>query len=639
MKNLQVKGQQFETRRERDVLRYLISTSSGDKLWIGVLLFLVVLGLIGYYRQLKFGLIVTAMRDYTSWGIYISNFVFFVAASLVGSLFSSILRLNKNEWARPLIRVSEMIAVAAIICAAAIIIVDMGRPDRFFYVIKYLRIQSPIIWDVIIIATYLVISLLMLYVSVLPDLAFCRDRLTVIPRWKKRFYRIVAINWENNPKQRDILSKISLILAISVLPVAFAIHTITSWLFATTWRPGWDSTNLGPYFVSGAFMTGAAMIIVAMFFIRKHLNLKAYITEIHFDRMGKLLVLLSLVYLYFNINEYLGPSFKMVGVEGEHITELFVGKYAPMYWFVQVGGLILPIVLLIIKKMRTPLPMMVISMFVIVGAWLKRYLIVIPSLQHPYLPIQGVDESYLHYYPTWEEWAITISSVAWFLLIVTVLMKLFPVIPIRRESTKDQQRKKKLGRKKNVNPALMILCFFSLSSIPNYSVYGQEAMQDAHIELAFEEIDDSKKIVATVYDSVNMPVEEVDLYFYVERTFGLLPIGDVFNTTDESGIVEIEFPGDLPGGEEGQVNIVVKLMESDIYNDLTLETTKNWGVPTSLDISEEQRSLWAAAANAPIPLVIITSSLILAMWFMIFYIIYMLIKISRKNGLKIDNTL
>lgn len=424
--------QKFRTKRGKRLLNHLITTSLQYKLWIGFLLFLIVLGMFGYYRQLRYGLVVTAMRDYTSWGIYISNFVFFVAISLVGSLFSSILKLNKNLWARPLTRISEIIAVAAIICAAVIIIVDMGRPDRIFFVITHLRIQSPIIWDVIIISTYLVISILLLYISLLPDIALCRDRLTEIPNWKKKLYRITAINWHNHPKQIAMLRKVNKILAIAVLPVAFAIHTITSWLFATTWRPGWDSTNLGPYFVSGAFMAGAAVIIIAMYFVRKHLKLSKYITLIHFDKMGKLLVLLSLVYLYFNINEYLGPAFKMVGVEGEHITELFVGKYAPMYWFVQLGGLVLPIVLLFFKPLRKPLPILIISIFVVLGAWLKRFLIVIPSLQHPYLPIQGVDESYLHYNPTWEEWAITISSFAWLLLIITVLIKLFPVIPIKK---------------------------------------------------------------------------------------------------------------------------------------------------------------------------------------------------------------
>ncbi len=420
----------YRTKRGKALLSHTVNTSLKYKLWIAFLLLIIIVGGYSYYRQLTLGLVVTAMRDYTSWGIYISNFVFFVAISLVGSLISSILKLNKNEWSRPLTRVSEIIAVAAIICAAVIIIVDMGRPDRFFYVITHLRIQSPIIWDVIIISTYLMISFILLYISLLPDIALCRDRLTAIPKWKKWMYKFLAINWRNDPKQIEILKKISRILAITVLPVAFAIHTVTSWLFATTWRPGWDSTNLGPYFVSGAFMAGAAIIILAMYLIRVHLKLKKYITELHFEKMGKLLVLLSLVYLYFNINEYLGPAFKMVGVEGEHITELFTGKYAPLYWFVQLGGLIFPIILLIFKPFRKPLPIFIISIFIILGAWFKRYLIVIPSLQHPYLPIQGVDESYLHYNPTWDEWAITFSSFAWFLLIITILIKIFPVIPI-----------------------------------------------------------------------------------------------------------------------------------------------------------------------------------------------------------------
>ncbi len=432
MSKRNIELQKFRTKRGKRLLGHLIKSSLQYKIWIAFLLFLCIMGFIGYYRQLKYGLVVTAMRDYTSWGIYISNFVFFVAVSLVGSLFSSILKLNKNLWARPLTRISEIIAVSAIICAALIIVVDMGRPDRLLYVFTHLRIQSPIIWDVIIISTYLVISILLLYFSLLPDIALCRDRLTEIPKWRKKFYRILAINWRNHPKQIALLEKANKIMGITVLPVAFAIHTITSWLFATTWRPGWDSTNLGPYFVSGAFMAGAAVIIIAMYFIRKNMKLGNYITLLHFDKMGKLLALLSLVYLYFNINEYLGPAFKMVGVEGEHITELFVGKYAPMYWFVQIGGLVLPIFFLFFEKFRRPLPAMIISIFVVLGAWLKRFLIVIPSLQHPYLPIQGVDESYLTYIPTWEEWAITISSFAGFLLTITLLIKLFPVIPVKK---------------------------------------------------------------------------------------------------------------------------------------------------------------------------------------------------------------
>ncbi len=421
--------------RNDQVIEKLLSTvgksNTPFKIWIIALLVIISIGCFAYYRQLKLGLIVTSMRDYTSWGIYISNFVFFVAVSLIGSLVSSILKLAKVKWSYPLTRISEIIAVASIICAAIIIIVDMGRPDRFLNVIFYGRIQSPIIWDVLVIMTYLIISILLLYLPMLPDIALCRDRLKHVSSWRKKMYKILALNWQNKAGQLRRLKKTSTILEIMVIPVAFAIHTITSWLFATTWRPGWDSTNLGPYFVSGAFMLGAAVIIIAMFFVRRSFKLQDFISNDHFDKMGKILVMLSLVYLYFNINEYLGPAFKMVGVEGEHITELFSGDYATMYWLVQIAGLMLPILVMLFKRGRQPFIVMIVSFFVLMGAWFKRFLIVIPSLQHPYLPIQDVDESYLHYYPTWEEWAITLASFAGVLLIITVLLKLFPIIPIQ----------------------------------------------------------------------------------------------------------------------------------------------------------------------------------------------------------------
>jgi Ni/Fe-hydrogenase subunit HybB-like protein len=427
--------QQNLIEHDEKVITQLLSTVGKSnikfKIWVGILLIIILMGCFAYYRQIKYGLIVTSMRDYTSWGIYISNFVFFVAVSLIGSLVSSILKLSKAKWSYPLTRISEIIAVAAIICAAVIIIVDMGRPDRFLNVIIFGRIQSPIIWDVLVIMTYLVISVLLLYLPLIPDIALCRDRLTHLPSWRKKMYRILALNWKNNPGQSRRLKKTSTILEVMVIPVAFAIHTITSWLFATTWRPGWDSTNLGPYFVSGAFMLGGAVIIIAMYFIRKSFRLEDYITNVHFDKMGKMLVLLSLVYLYFNINEYLGPAFKMVGVEGEHITELFSGSYSAMYWMVQILGLMLPIAVMLFRRGRKPFMIMVVSFFILFGAWFKRYLIVIPSLQHPYLPIQDVDESYLHYYPSWEEWAITLASFAGVLLFITILLKLFPIIPIQ----------------------------------------------------------------------------------------------------------------------------------------------------------------------------------------------------------------
>lgn len=400
------------------------------KLWTGVLMILFVSGLGFYFLQLKDGLVITGMRDYTSWGIYISNFVFFVAISLVGSLISAILKLTNAKWRTPLTRISEMIAVSAIIFAGIIIIVDMGRPDRIHHLFLYGRLQSPIIWDVIVITTYIFISLLLLYLPLVPDLALLKDRADLLSKPMQKIYRFLSINWIGESRQRRKMERSIAILVVMIIPVAFGIHTVTSWLFATTFRPGWDSTNFGPYFVSGAFMVGAAAVILAMYIFRKFYGLEHYFTNQHFDYMGKLLVLLSLVYLYFNVNEYLVPSYKMKSLESGHLEALFTGSYAPLFWSVQLLGMLVPVLVLLFRKGRSPLPMFLVSLLVIIGAWFKRFLIVVPTLAHPLIPVDRAPEDWVTYMPTLAEWSITLGSLAGALLIVTFMVRYFPIIPI-----------------------------------------------------------------------------------------------------------------------------------------------------------------------------------------------------------------
>lgn len=400
-------------------------------IWVGVLLAFCTLGLIAYIRQLTKGLVVTGMRDYVSWGIYISNFVFFVAISLVGSLITAVLRLSDVHWSTPLTRIAEIIAVSAITFASLIIIVDMGRPERFYNLFIHGRLQSPIIWDVVVITTYFFVSILLLYIPLMPDLAIMIKFKEKTSKGLHKFYSFLGSFWKNNPAQIAISNRAINILSITIIPVAFAIHTVTSWLFATTYRPGWDSTNFGAYFISGAFLVGAGGVIVAMFIFRKAYHLEKYITESHFDRMGKVLVLLALLYLYFNVNEFLVPAFKMKKSEEEHLLGLFTGEFAPIFWFAITTAMIIPILILIFKKGRKPLPAFIAGVLVVIGSWFKRYLIVTPTLLHPFLPMRDVPEAYKHYYPTWEEWAIAIGSLAGAMLIITIFARLFPIIPIQ----------------------------------------------------------------------------------------------------------------------------------------------------------------------------------------------------------------
>lgn len=431
-----------------DLTRSIIKKDELTRFWFFLLIMFFIVGLWGWIIQFNTGLGVTGMRDYVSWGMYIANFVFFVAVSLIGFLISSALTLLKISWSKPISRVAEQVAIAAVALAGVIIVMDMGRPDRFLNVFLHGRFASPIIWDVTVVTTYLAISVLLFYLPLIPDLALMRDHMAdKLPKWKIKLYTIMALGWKGNPEQYKIIYHSMRILMLLIIPVGLSIHTVTSWLFASTLRSGWDTTILGPYFVAGAFVAGTAAVIIVMFVYRVRYKLKDYFEDLHFDYMGKLLVFVCLVYLYFNINEYLVPGYKMKLGEGIHLRELFVGNYSVMFWFVQLTGLVLPIVLLLFRYFRKPFPIMVISFVVLIASWLKRYIIVVPTLEHPFLPVQNVPDHFRHYSPTSTEIMITIFSFVSAMLIITILAKLFPVITIWEYAEEKGIDKKYLSEK------------------------------------------------------------------------------------------------------------------------------------------------------------------------------------------------
>jgi len=402
----------------------------GFKPWIMLLLTIMIVGLAAYIKQLNNGLVETSMRDYVSWGLYISSFIFFIATALIGMLISAVLGLIGIKWITPIARIAEMIALGFAMWAGLIIIFDMGRPDRVLNLFIHGRLQSPIVWDVTVVTTYVAISLLLYILPLIPDMPFLKKAMKDDAKWKQTIYKILSFGFEGRPEQYKLIKKLIRILAILIIPVALAIHTVTSWLFAFTLRVGWDSTIFGPYYVTGAFVAGGAAVLVAMYIFRTDFRLKNYITDYHFDKMGKLLVLLMLVYFYFNINEYIVPAYKMKSGDDHHILALFAGGYAKMFWLVQLGGLIIPTFLLLFKRMRKPLPSLFIGIAIVLGAFFKRYIITIPTLMHPHLPIQNVPADFHEYWPTAIEWAVTGMAIAGAILIVTILAKLFPVMPI-----------------------------------------------------------------------------------------------------------------------------------------------------------------------------------------------------------------
>jgi len=414
-----------------DLTRSIVKKDELTRFWFFILIMFAGVGLWGWAIQIDQGLGVTGMRDYVSWGMYIANFVFFVAFSLVGFLISSAMHLLNIHWVKPISRVAEQVAIAGVALAGIIIVMDMGRPDRLLNVFLHGRFASPIVWDLTVVTTYLTISVLLFYIPLIPDLALLRDRLgDKVPKWKMKIYTILSLGWKGNAKQYKTVYHAMRVLMILIVPVGLSIHTVTSWLFAATLRAGWDTTIFGPYFVAGAFVAGVAAVVMLMYIYRLRLGLQDYFEDIHFDKMGKLLVFVSLVYLYFNVNEFLVPGYKMKTAEGVHLSNIFSGGYSTMFWSVQILGLILPIILLLFKFFRKPLPLTIISVVVLVAAWLKRYIIVIPTMEHPHLPIQNVSENFHHYAPTSIEIMIMFFSIFAAILIISVLAKFFPVITI-----------------------------------------------------------------------------------------------------------------------------------------------------------------------------------------------------------------
>lgn len=422
--------------REENLLRSLLVHTWRFYAWVGFLIAVLLWGLFAYSQQLQKGLIVTGMRDQISWGLYITNFVFFIGISHAGTLISAILRVTDTDWRTPITRMAEAITVFALCIGAPMVMIDMGRPDRLLNIFRYGRIQSNIVWDVLGVSTYLTGCILYFYIPMIPDLALLANE-PRLPAWRRRLYRTLSMKWMGTQQQKALLEKAISAMAIFIIPLAVSVHTVVSWIFAMTLRPGWNSSIFGPYFVVGAIYSGAAGVIFSMWVLRRVFHLEDYVEELHFFKLGLLLLAFSLIYLYFNINEYLTAGYKLEGSERALIERLFSGDYAILFWVAQGLCVFIPALLMItvlgIKRYRCYcIPGVVVSsLLVIIGAWLKRYIIVVPTLRSPFLPSgQRLPWQWTHYRPTWVEWSITAAAFAGFMLIYTLMAKLFPIVSI-----------------------------------------------------------------------------------------------------------------------------------------------------------------------------------------------------------------
>lgn len=407
----------------------LQKTTRTSLIWIGFLVAVIAVGIVAFFVQLFEGHIVTGMRDNVVWGIYIINFIFFVCLSYSGAFISGILHFFNTPWKNSVSRIVEIVTVLSLIVGPIFILLCIGRLDRLHYLFLYPRIQSPITWDIIAIMTDLIGCFIYLYLTFVPDFAILRDNSENAPTWRRKLYKFLAINYHDTETQRTKLHKITRYMSVMVIALAIGAYSVLAWIFSLTLQPGWNSSIFAPYFIVSGLYSGVSVIIIAMYLIRKYYNLDHYIRKVHFMSAGIILLVVSLLYGYFTFSEYFARWFSHKEIDAQLLGTLFT-RYFWAFIFANYIGILIPVFILFFKKFRTIKSITFAALVAIVGLWVNRYLIVVPTLETPYVPIQDARPEYIHYTATWVEWALSFAGVAAFILFFILLMKLVPIIPM-----------------------------------------------------------------------------------------------------------------------------------------------------------------------------------------------------------------
>jgi molybdopterin-containing oxidoreductase family membrane subunit len=384
------------------------------------------------------------------WAWDITNFVWWIGIGHAGTLISAILLLFRQKWRTGVNRAAEAMTIFAVVCAGIFPLLHTGRPWLLFFIFPYpntrgplwVNFNSPLLWDVFAISTYFTISLLFWYTGLIPDFATIRDKSK--GQIRRFIYNILSFGWIGTAKHWERWESLSLILAGLATPLVLSVHTIVSFDFATSVIPGWHTTILPPYFVAGAIFSGFAMVLTLMIVVRKILKLEDYITIGHIESMNKIILLTG----------------TMVGTA--YLTELFIAWYSgnvyeqyafanrafgPYWWAYAIMmscNLIFPQTFWIRKLRRNIYWTFAMSIFVNIGMWFERFVIIVTSLHRDYIP-----SSWAMYKPTWVEMGIYFGTFGIFMTLFLAFTRFFPVVAIAEvksilKISGNQYRKKQL---------------------------------------------------------------------------------------------------------------------------------------------------------------------------------------------------
>lgn len=412
------------TERQEKILRPLMHTSKEFYPFIASLTLITLALFYAYSLQLTKGLGVTGLNDIIIWGVYIVNFIFFIGLSHAGIAISAAVRILRLDTYKPIARMAETLTLVSLLMAGFSIVIDLGRPDRAFFMVAHYAERigtSPLLWDITAVCTYLVLSSTYFYLPMREDLRLCMDYCS---GWRRRLFNILLPGYEDG--EEKTINRLSWWMAVTILPVMVMVHTTVSWIFSLlSSRPLWFGAVAGPYFIVAAIASGIASVNVIAAIIRRIFHWEELIPPEIFRGLGNFLAVMTMIYLYFMLGEQFTARF--AGPAGEFfVSESWLfGSFASLFWSMTFLGLIVPCAVLLVQAFKPNYVNVdltaVVSFILVIAFWFKRYIIVVPTLS-----IAGT--TYGTYLPSWVEIAILGGFFSLMALLYTVIIKLVPII-------------------------------------------------------------------------------------------------------------------------------------------------------------------------------------------------------------------
>ena len=396
---------------------------------LAVALFFLGIFIYSVYRTLWYGIGEWGLNKTVGWAWDITNFVWWVGIGHAGTLISAILLLFRQKWRSSINRAAEAMTIFAVICAAMFPVLHMGRPWLAYWVLPlpntfgslWVNFNSPLLWDVFAISTYFTVSLVFWYLGLVPDFATIRDRAT--GPIARRAYALLSLGWTGSAKHWSRYETVSLILAGVSTPLVLSVHTIVSMDFATSVIPGWHTTIFPPYFVAGAIFSGFAMVLTLMIITRDVFRLKDYITLEHIESMNKVIILTGSIVGVAYITEFFIAWYSGVEYEQYAFINRATGPYWWAYWSMMTCNVITPQLFWVRKIRRSIVATFIITIFVNIGMWFERFVIIVTSLHRDYLP-----SSWVMFSPSIIDIGIYVGTLGLFFTLFLLFAKYFPVV-------------------------------------------------------------------------------------------------------------------------------------------------------------------------------------------------------------------